>query len=200
MKERGQSEILIKEVDGDVLEQLVKYCYTGEITINSAIVDELTKAATMLQFTAVQRNCAAYYSTRLCPSNSLEIRETADRHNMVQLRETAHAFILKQFMDVSKCSEFYELSAEPLAVLLKEDALNVVQEEDVFGAVMRWAKHDIENRKHLLETLLNCVRFNHIKESVSKSIDLLCDLPNTSLFFINHSYYNFLQSCNIPSS
>lgn len=116
-KERGQQEISIKEVDGDAFQQLIKYCYIGKIAIDSANVDELTRAATMLQFNEVQENCVAFYLTILSASNCMGIREIADLYNMRPLRDAAHELVLDHFMQLSKCVEFLQLSAVPTICL-----------------------------------------------------------------------------------
>lgn len=170
MKERGQLEIKIGEVDGDILERLFKYCHTGVIAIDLKDLDSMTQVANMLQFTKVKEHCAAFYSTILCASNCLGIREVAELHNMVQLKTDAHALALDQFMEVSKSNEFRQLSADQLSTLLKEDEINVSAEEDVFNALIQWIKYDVEERKKSLGTLLDCIRFKHIKESVSFSM------------------------------
>lgn len=168
MKERGQTEILIHEVDGDILLQLVQYCYSGEISIGDANVVEMTKVATMLQFPEVKDNCAEYFSTILSPSNCLGIQEMADLHNMPQLIEAAHSVAIARFMDVSKCAEFRELSVDQLSSLLKNDELHVPAEEDVLKALLEWTKYDIEGRKQSFDSLLECVRLKQVNDSVSK--------------------------------
>lgn len=176
LKERNQIEITMNDIDGEILQQLIEYCYTGVISIGSENVEEITRSATMLQFTAIQENCAEFYSTILCVSNCLGIHEIADLHNMVRLREEAHALVLEHFMEVSKCDEFYQLNEKHLTVLLADDEINVTLEEDVLCALMRWITYDIENRRCLAPTLLEFIRFKHIKESVSKSMVSMCDL------------------------
>lgn len=167
MRERGQQEIAIKKVDGDILRQLIEYCYSGQISISSTNVMEMTKAADMFQFDEVKENCTEFYSTMLHPSNCLGIQEFADLHNMAKFKEAAHKFILRHFEEVSKCNEFLFLDVDNLSGLLAEDDLNVLDEEGVFDTLIGWVKHDLDGRKPLLKDLLKCVRFTHIKDSVS---------------------------------
>lgn len=175
MKERSQTEISIQKVDGDVLLQLVNYCYIGEIGIDSANVVEMTNAANMLRFTDVKENCSAFYLSNMSLANCLGIWRTADLHDMGQLKDTARDFVMDRFVEVSKCDEFIELCAEDLFILLRDDEINVTSEEEVFIALMGWVKHAPETRKQLLGTLLECIRFNHIKDSVrKKTIILIC--------------------------
>lgn len=174
LKEKSQEEISIKNVDGDVLHQLVEYCYIGEIAIDSMNVDELIKAANMLQFDEVKENCAEYYSTMLTPSNCLGIWEFADLRRMVQLEETSRAFASQHFVEVSQNDEFLLLEVDQLSTLLKEDQLNISSEEEVFSAAMRWVHYDIDGRNESLVKLLEYVRLKIISDSVRIQIDLIC--------------------------
>lgn len=165
--ERGQSEISIMGVDGAILQQLVDYCYSGEIVIDSTNAEGVARVAEMLQFTAAQEHCTEFYLDSLNATNCLGILEVADEYNMVRLKETAHDFIMQHFMEVSKCDEFLRLTVDQLVVLLKNDEINVQNEEDVFHTLMDWVKCDVKGRKRSLVRLLECVRFQHIKDSVS---------------------------------
>lgn len=170
MKERNQSEILIKCVDGDILQKLVEFCYTGVIKINSGNISEVTRTATMLQFTKVQEHCIAYYSKVMTASTALEIREIADVYSIMQLKKIAHDFVLEHFMKVFKCEQFLELSVDDLIELLTDDNINVAEEEDVLMALMGWIKYDFVSRKHLLGILLGCIRFQHFDKQVKNTV------------------------------
>lgn len=166
LKERNQPEITITEVEGDILEQLIKYCYTGTIAINNTNINAMTKIANMMQFTSVRDHCASFFSANLTISNCIAIRKIADFHNMILLKEAVHGFLLDHFVEVSNGDEFLQTDIEQLAGLLSADELNVPSEEFVFNALFRWAKYDIEGRKQPFQSLLECIRFKHIKESV----------------------------------
>lgn len=162
-------------MDGAVLQQLVQYCYNGEIGIDIFSVEEMTKEANMFRFTEVHANCAAFYLKMLSASTCLGFRDIADLHNMGPLKKAAHDFVLDNFVDVSRYDEFLQMNADHLTVLLKDDEINVTSEGEVFASLMDWIKYDINGRKQSLESLLECVRFKHIKDSVSSaSKNLFC--------------------------
>lgn len=167
LKERNEPEITLTGVDGGVLQQLVEYCYSGVITIDTENIDKMTHAATMLQFSWVQEICAQFYSTILNATNCLWIREIAELHNLVLLKEEAHAFVLDHFGEVAKSDEFLQLSCADLSDLLKNDEVNVASEQDVLSAVIRWISYDVDKRKGWLGVLLEYVRFKHVSDSVS---------------------------------
>lgn len=86
---------------------------------------------------------------------------------MLRLKEEAHNFVVDHFDEVSKCDEFLLLDADRLSLLLKDDELYVPAEEHVLNALMRWVENDVVVRKPSVETLLECVRFKHLRETVS---------------------------------
>lgn len=167
MKEHGQSEITIQGVDGDIMQLLVESFYSGKIAIASENMQAIMMAAAMLQCVEVQASCGAFCSAILDASNCLGIRVIADLNNMTGLKETAHALILDHFEEVAKGDEFKELEVNELCELLKDSKLRVNGEENVFSAMMDWIKHDVAGRKHLVERLLEHIRFQYIADKVS---------------------------------
>lgn len=164
----GQWEISINGLDGYILQQLIQYCYNGVVVIDRTNVEEMTKAATMLQFYKVKRNCAAFFTSILSASNCFRILEIADLYNMGRLKKTAETFVHQNFAEVAKTEEFNELNIDQVAIWLKSEKLKVPAEDEVLKAVINWIKHDVGSRKQLLGNLLECVRFKQVNDSVSR--------------------------------
>lgn len=184
----GQSEILIGSVGGAVLQKLIEYCYGKKISVDSANVNEMIKAATILRFARVQAKCVQAYSKNLGVSNCLGIREVADLLNMGHLKEMAHHFALDHFVEVSKFDEFHQLSVGHLAPLLKHDEINVAKEEKIFDALIGWIKYDVRNRYQWFPILSKCVRFQLVDDSVSKrnsSISLRSFMSSSFQFMLD---------------
>lgn len=129
------SEIAVNGVDGDILHKLISYLLTGTITIDSENVEKMIAAASMFQFTNVEQHCVEFYLTLLSVTNCLGIRDIAELYNVGGLKRIAHAFILKHFVEVSKCDQFLHLSADYLSELLNDDEIDVAGEEEVFDAL-----------------------------------------------------------------
>lgn len=70
-------------------------------------------------------------------------------------------------MQVCKNQEFYQLSAEQLATLLKSDDLNVPTEQDVFHALMAWVQYDFDGRDKHIPELLGLIRLPLLPPAVS---------------------------------
>lgn len=131
LRESQQEEITLVEVHGEPLQLLVQYCYTGTIEIREDNVETLLATACLLQLNAVVTACCNFLARQLHPSNCLQ---------------------------VCKNQEFYQLSSDQLANLLKSDDLNVTSEEDVFNALMSWIQHDAATREKSIPDLLALIR------------------------------------------
>lgn len=188
MKEHDQSEVLIHGVSGDVLNQLIEYCYTSQIDIADQDVEnvlEIMKAAAMLQFTEVQDICEKRCNDLLDATNCLAIWKVASPHNIGQLARYATDYVLDHFVEVSQSDEFLQSTVDVVSEFLKHDEININEEEDVIRALLGWINYDVANRSQEFNTLLQCVRFQQIKETVSK-----CSL---SSYLDWHT--NFLRDC-----
>ena len=95
---------------------------------------------------------------RFQAGNVLGIRGFADTLCCSSLGEACEKFIQQYFYEVSLSEEFYNLSAKELLDIIRRDELCVDSEEQVFEAVMRWVKKDVELRKEHLPQILSKIR------------------------------------------
>nr|VZI29453.1 unnamed protein product [Spirometra erinaceieuropaei] len=72
------------------------------------------------------------------------------------------SFLLKNFLEASDSEHFLRLEVEQLKPIMKDDALNVANELELFGAITTWVKADRAERVHKLHELLECVRFGRL--------------------------------------
>lgn len=202
-KERDLVEIPIGGVKSGILRKLVEFCYTSKIDIGMGDIDEMTAAAVHLQFNQVKEQCTEFYTTHLRPSNCLGIQLLAEQYELLPLKETVKQYILDYFGEIVQCEEFHHLGRDALLDMLKSDELNVETEEDALNAAMKWIEFDVVNRKTSFNTLMDCVRFQHTKDSVSQ-LELCCHSlfaygPSLSLSKYN-SFDSSLCSINFVAS
>ncbi|CAI5439262.1 unnamed protein product [Caenorhabditis angaria] len=158
MSECFLKEIAMETIDFEILDQLVEFCYSGQIEINDSNVQELLPAACLIQINEVQNACCEYLKKQLDPSNCLGIRAFADTHSCRELMTSADEFTLKNFSSVVGKEEYLQLPIEILKDIIESDRLNATSEEIVYNAVIQWVRHDIPQRKRFLSMLLSHVR------------------------------------------
>lgn len=78
------------------------------------------------------------------------------------LRKSAYLMTLNHFNDIAKTNQFEQIEVDLLVTLLKDDELNVPEEEDAFNALIKWMKHDVVDRKQHFGDLCCHVRYKYI--------------------------------------
>ncbi|XP_077299692.1 kelch-like protein 7 [Arctopsyche grandis] len=147
----GQVEDIFSDFDFEVIEAILKYCYTGEISIDDHHVEKLMELANRLDVKIPKQ----FKTVNL--SNCLEVlKSTGDS----ELIEKAMDLTLENFETLHKTQDFLELPASNLIEILKSDDLIMPSEEDVFNAVKLWINHDDANRKNELAQLMRSVRLS----------------------------------------
>lgn len=95
-----QSEITLGEVNGDVLQAVVNYCYTGTIEIREDNVETLLATACLMLLHEVVEACSQFLAHQLHPSNCLGIAVFAEHQSCKSLLEKSKAFTAQHFMQV----------------------------------------------------------------------------------------------------
>ncbi|XP_016655849.1 kelch-like protein 2 [Acyrthosiphon pisum] len=154
----GNNAVNIKKLDSTILELLLDYIYTGEIMVTKENVQVLLLGANLLQLDFVSGTCTEFLQKQLDASNCLSIRRFADLHNCTELLSSSETFIKKHFLDVVKSVDFLSLSSEDVVKMISCNDLAVPLEENVFECVIKWVKHDLDQRKDFLPELMEHVR------------------------------------------
>ncbi|XP_071453237.1 kelch-like protein 5 [Hetaerina americana] len=158
LREAGEDEVTLVDLDPDALQTLVHYCYTGWVELREECVETLLVSARILQLPPVVSACCSFLLKQLHPSNCIGIRLFADAQSCPGLCEAAHKYTSEHFMEVIANQEFLLLPADEVATLLVSDDLNVPSEEIIFHALMSWLHHDPEVRSKEASRLLGLVR------------------------------------------
>jgi kelch-like protein 20 len=106
LSESRQTEITIRDIDEQAIEQLVDFCYTSKITIDDRSVQSVLPAACLLQMQEVQDCCSEFLRSQLDPTNCLGIRAFADTHSCKELLKVADKYLQNNFVDVVNNDEF----------------------------------------------------------------------------------------------
>lgn len=168
LRESQQEEITLGEMHGDSLQSLIDYCYTGNIEIREDTVETLLATACLLQLNDVVNACCNFLARQLHPSNCIGVALFAEQQSCNTLLKLSSSYTFNHFIQVCKNQEFYQLTAEQLANLLKSDDLNVTSEQEVFHALMSWVQHDSRTREKCIPDLLALIRLPLLSPAVSR--------------------------------
>ncbi|XP_077293956.1 kelch-like protein 40b [Arctopsyche grandis] len=157
----GYVEDILSDYDFEVIEAILKYCYTGEISIDERHFQKLMELANRLEVKIPKQ----FKTVDL--SNCLEVLKLT--YNP-KLKTRAIDLILENFETLQQTQDSLELTASNVTEILKSDDLIMPSEEDVFNSVKLWVNHDYEIRHNNdLAELMSSVRLSLL------SIEFLVD-------------------------
>ncbi|XP_048825563.1 kelch-like protein 25 [Brienomyrus brachyistius] len=160
----GLRESLDGEVDfrdsvhPEVLEVLLDFAYSSRVIIDEENAESLLEVADMLQFHDIRDAAAEFLEKNLHVTNCLGMMLLSDAHQCRRLYELSWRMCLLHFEAVRDTEDFYNLSKDKLLDLILSDELEIEDERVVVGAVLRWVRHDLDNRRGDFPELLGGIR------------------------------------------
>ena len=159
LEERRNKRVHIKEMDARTMQQVLQYIYTGEVVLTEESVQLVLSAANLFQMIALRSGCADYMMKHVTVTNCVGVYFFAKAHHCESLAEKANEIIHKNFSALCQEQEFLMLPCEQLTEILKDDHLNVTQEETVYEACLAWINVRLYERRRYLWEIMRCVRF-----------------------------------------
>ena len=165
-RENDQAEIPLKEVPGEVLQELVQYCYSGRLTLTEISIKMMLETAIFWRITSIVDECCLHLKTTVTPSKCLFTNFLARFYQLEELFIASDAVIVNGFHLVCRSEEFKKIGLGLVVDLLNRDDLPVIHEEAILSAVVRWLKYDRETRLQFLDQLLDVVRCGQLQLNV----------------------------------
>lgn len=193
LREANETEITINEVEGEILELLIKYCYCGTITICEENVERILSTACLLQMSSVVSACSTFLSKQLHFSNAIGFVLFAEQQSCNDLYELSRSFVEANFMEVyEKSEEFLRMDIDQLTKLLKNDDLNVNSEEDVFNAIKKWIDHSDDRIVHI-PTLLSLIKLPQLSATfIADNVEKMCSTFETQKMLLDAYKYQLI--------
>ncbi|XP_027841319.2 kelch-like protein 3 isoform X1 [Aphis gossypii] len=190
-KESKELEIKIQELDPYVLSSLIDFIYSSELVVNEQNIKEIIEGICFLQLDeTICNKCVEYIKSRIEPSNCLGIKEMAECLGLKDLCLFCLTYASIKFSDVYKNEEFLHITLNELIPIIKNEDL-CVAEEKVYESVIKWIKHDRENRNKHLPDLMKYVRLPIISQEFLESTvdkELLLEFNKNSREYLDGAY------------
>ncbi|XP_049312331.1 kelch-like protein 17 isoform X14 [Bactrocera dorsalis] len=156
---KGNKPIIeINDIDSDIFERLITFCYTGQALITVTNVGAMLKAAIRLQLDDAITRCVEYLMAHI-DEYTLHDAYMLERETRCEiLKEKIFEYEIQNFMEISQSDEFLSFDVEKLLRILESDNLNITHEEDAFDAIKRWFNYDVPAREKQLPLLIACLR------------------------------------------
>ncbi|XP_049315420.1 kelch-like protein 17 [Bactrocera dorsalis] len=150
--------IEINDIDSDIFEHLITFCYTGQALITVNNVAAMLNAAIVLQLDDAISSIVDYLMAHI-DEYTLRGAYTLEREMKCEhLKQNIIEYETKNFMEISRSDEFLNFDVGKLQSILVSDNLNITREEDAFDAIQRWYNYDVPARQEHLPLLIACLR------------------------------------------
>ncbi|KYN04498.1 PREDICTED: kelch-like protein 10 [Cyphomyrmex costatus] len=153
------TEVVIS-VPGEIFSLILDYAYTGTCNVNADNVEQLLPLADQFEVLGIIQLCCQFLLQELRPENCLGIFKFARHYFCHDLEKQGRKYIRHHFKRIlQESAEFKDLLSDELEAILRDDELNVKNEEIVFDAVKTWVEARVEERRVYLPRLLECIRY-----------------------------------------
>ncbi|XP_048874372.1 kelch-like protein 24 [Brienomyrus brachyistius] len=157
LRESCQSLIKLQGISAAAMENLLNFMYEGKVDVDEENVEIVFRAADLLGVNVLSKACIQFLEQRVDHSNCLGIMDFASSFFIQPLAEQCQKILYQDFVEVYKHEEFLSLTKGRLTEFLSCEQLKVDREEVLVEAILKWVRHDPNERKEALKDLLECV-------------------------------------------
>ena len=164
------------KINPAALELIVDYMYTAEITVTADNVQSLVEACDFFLLNDLKSICDQFTLPRLEVANCIGMFRNASLYGLQQMQEAAKRLMTADFVTVVSTNGFMELFSEELVRYISDDDVRVDSEDAVLEAVLNWVRHDPDERKTALVTILESVRVQFCNDVYLNKVLDSCDV------------------------
>lgn len=162
MKEKDLMECRLDQLQASVMEPLLGYLYTGNVTLDEENAESLVAAADYLLIQSLKDIGCEFLEGLLSPSKCFTLRDFAEKYSCDSLKSSATRYIVKHFNDACDTEAFKSVEYRVYIEIIARDDLEVSREEDVYETLIKWVKHDLETRKEYFDELFSKIRLSSL--------------------------------------
>ena len=185
MKERNEQLIKVdlEEATESVVEDALKYLYTGNVTIIEERAHNLLATANYLLLPGLKTMVSDFLEDRVTTQNCVFNYYFADKYECVELKAKCCEVINSDFSVVMETGDFLNLDVKQVLEWVSSDGVIVNAEEDVFSGIVMWVSHNKSEREKHFPELLHQVRLPFVSHDF-----LLNELVNEELITENPEF------------
>ncbi|XP_067422767.1 kelch-like protein 12 [Emydura macquarii macquarii] len=172
-KESQGGEVVLQDMSPSLLQSILKYIYTEELSLTLETAPDLFAAASKLQILPLVEICSRFLGNKVSMQNCIGIYTLAQAYNHQALLHATLQLIILNFGRFCEEDDFLRLDLRSLITILSADGLAVASELEVFQAVRRWLQFQPTTCHSLLSELMRHVRLSLLtdKEIVEVQMD-----------------------------
>ena len=185
MKESNEQliKVELEEATETVMEDALKYLYTGNVTVVEERAHNLIATANFLLLPSLKTMTGNVLKETVSTENCVFNYYFADKYECVELKEKCREVINTNFSVVMKTEDFLKLDQKQVMEWVSNDDVIVNAEEDIFKGIVKWASHNMSGREENLPELLHQVRLPFVSHDF-----LINELVKEELLTKNSSF------------
>ena len=157
MKEKNEGVVRLKETRKSVMEQVLKYLYTGHVDISDQqTAYDLMVAADYFLVLSLKVLASRFIEQTICISNCIMTYYFSLKYKCVELQERSRNFVLANFIAVTESEDFLNLNGKQVEEWIASDEI-VVKGDEVFVAILRWTEKNARRKQSFTEL------FRHVR-------------------------------------
>ena len=196
MRERKEQliEIKLEEATASVMEDVLQYIYTGNVSVTEESCHNLIATADYLLLPGLKTLAVEFLKEKVTVQNCVFNYYFANKYRCTELTEICCSVINLNFSDVLKTDDFLNLDMKQVMEWVSSDDVNVKAEEEVFTGIVEWVSHNRSERESCFPDLIRQVRLRPSSQDI-----LLKKLVNEDLVTTNIECMNFVLRAIIDS-
>ena len=179
--------IELEEATGSVMEEVLKYVYTGNVAITKETAHDLVAAADYLLLPGLKTLACDVLEENITIENCIFTYYFADKYQCLELMGESCGFINSNFSSVMKTDDFLKLDIAQVMKWVSSDNVTVTSEEEIFKGIVKWVTHKKSERESNFPELLSEVRLKCISRKF-----LFNELVNEELVATSNVSLNFV--------
>ena len=181
MKEKKDGVIRLEETNKTTMEKVLEFVYTGRVEVTQYDAFDLLETAEFFIIPSLKCAAGKFISQNLLtPSNCITLYYSAQRYQCPELQQKARNCIFENFVSVTGCEEFQNLSMEQVEEWISSDEIRVNEEEDVFKVITGWMEENKRKEQERFFELFRHVRILYMSPTYVVNEVLSCPLVKGS--------------------
>ncbi|CAM4671414.1 unnamed protein product [Caretta caretta] len=171
-KESQGGEVVLQDMAPFILQSILQYIYTEELSLSLETAPEVFAAASKLQIRPLVEICCRFLLKNISMQNCIGLYRLAQAYNHQALYYATMQLIVLNFGRFCEDDDFLSLDLSSLITILSSDDLTVASELEVYLAVRRWIQFQPTTGHTLLNELMRHVRLPLLTDSEVVEVQL----------------------------
>ena len=179
--------IELEEATGSVMEEVLKYIYTGNVAVTKENAHDLVAAADYLLLPGLKTLACDVLEENITIENCIFNYHFADKYQCLELTRKSRGFINSNFSSVMKTDDLLKLDIAQVMKWVSSDDVTVNSEEEIFKGIVKWVTKKKSERESNFAELLSQVRLKSMSHDF-----LFNEFVNEELVGASKETFNFV--------